>query len=345
VSDDLGARRLAALESLGIPGLREGLVVSEAKREYRVALGPDEVTATCAGKLLGRAEGRGDLPAVGDVVAVEVRPHPDGTSRATIHAVLPRKTKFSRRAAGLRDDEQIVAANVDTVFITVGLDADFNVRRIERYLAAVWESGATPVVLLTKSDLAADLDAKLAEARAVAGRAEVMAVSARTGDGVAAFRARLTPGETVAFTGSSGVGKSSLLNVLLGEETQRLQTTREHDSRGRHTTTHREMFTLPSGVRVIDTPGMRELQLWDTDEGIGAVFEDVVEIESRCRFGDCRHDREPGCAVRAALESGELDPARYESYRKLRAESERQQSRLERKRQERTLSRAQRKLR
>lgn len=294
-----------------------GRVVAESKGEYRVWANGAEYAAECVGRLLNRAASRGELPAVGDWVTLEETDH----QRARVRALLPRTTKFSRRAAGLRDDEQVVAANVDVAFITAGLDGDFNPRRLERYLAVAWESGATPVVLLTKSDLATDLAARVAEAERVAGRAEVIATSARNGEGLDRVRARLAPRVTVAFMGSSGVGKSTVANALLAREAQRTAEVRDHDQRGRHTTTHRELFVLPTGALLIDTPGMRELQLWDVSHGLDAAFEDVVAVVARCRFGDCGHHAEPGCAVRDALATGALDRARYESWRKLSDEA------------------------
>ncbi|MFO0648379.1 MAG: ribosome small subunit-dependent GTPase A [Polyangiales bacterium] len=294
-----------------------GRVVGESKGEYRVWAGGREYAAECVGRFLARASGRGELPAVGDWVTLEATDH----NRARVRALLPRSTKFSRRAAGNRDDEQVVAANVDVAFITAGLDGDFNLRRLERYLAVAWESGATPVVLLTKCDLVDDVGARVEEARRVAGRAEVIATSAVRGDGLDRVRALLAPRVTVAFMGSSGVGKSTVANALLAREAQRTAGVREHDQRGRHTTTHRELFVLPTGALLIDTPGMRELQLWDVSRGLDEAFEDVTGCVARCRFRDCGHGAEPGCAVREALASGALDPERFASWRKLSVEA------------------------
>ncbi len=320
-NDALGItpQQCEAFAALALATGRAGRVVGEAKGEYRVWADGDEYAAACASKLFGRAAGRGDLPAVGDWVALDLA----DAAAPRVVALLPRATKFSRKAAGHRDDEQVVAANVDVALISAGLDGDFNLRRLERYLAVAWESGATPVVLLTKCDLADDLAARVAEARGVAGRAEVIATSARTGEGVAAVRALLGPRVTVAFMGSSGVGKSTLANTLLARDAQRTQDVREHDQRGRHTTTHRELFVLPSGALLIDTPGMRELQLWDVSRGLDAAFEDVADLVARCRFSDCGHGAEPGCAVRDALAAGALDGARYASWQKLSDEAAR----------------------
>lgn len=316
-NDDLGlgdAQRAAMSD-----GDLVGRVVAEAKGEYRVWADGNEYAAECVGRLLGRAAGRGELPAVGDWVTLEATDH----QRARVRSLLPRTTKFSRRAAGQHVVEQVVAANVDVVFITVGLDGDFNLRRIERYLAVAWESGATPVVLLTKCDLVQDLAARVDEARSVAGRAEVIATSARAGIGLERLREILGPRVTVAFMGSSGVGKSTVANALLDREAQRTSEVREHDQRGKHTTTHRELFVLPTGALLIDTPGMRELQLWDVSHGLDAAFDDVTALAETCRFRDCGHGAEPGCAVRASLEAGELDRERFASWKKLSDEASR----------------------
>lgn len=323
-----------ALAALGDAALVAGRVVSESKGELRVWCEGRELAVTLSGRMQGRASGREALPAVGDWVALEVT----GDGRGVARALLPRRSAFVRRAAGHGGGAQVVAANVDVVLLVTGLDADFNVRRIERYLAAAWESGAAPVVVLTKADVCDDAAARAAEATAAAGRAPVVVVSALTGDGVEAVRAHLRPGETVAVTGSSGAGKSTLANALAGAEVQRTGAVRAHDHRGRHTTTRRELLVLPGGALLIDTPGMRELQLWDVGEGLDAAFEDVAELAARCRFGDCAHGREPGCAVREALASGALDRARYESWAKLRGEAE--ATRAERARRQRAIGRA-----
>ena len=232
-------------------------------------------------------------------------------------------TVFSRKAAGRDGGEQVVAANVDVVFVAMGLDGDYNLRRVERYLAVAWESGAEPVVVLTKRDLCDDADARAAAVRAVSGRAEVIVTSAKDGSGVDALWRWLTARRTGAILGSSGAGKSTLANALLGRDALRTGEVRAHDQRGQHTTTRRELVVLPSGAMLIDTPGMRELQLWDVSRGLDAAFEDVVEVAARCRFRDCAHGKEPGCAVREALAAGVLDGARYASWEKLRDEAAR----------------------
>ncbi len=306
-----------AFAALALPGASLGRVVSEARGEYRVWSEGAELAAECTGRMFARAAGRGDLPAVGDWVAVE----PLGEGRAALVARLPRATAFTRRAAGTHAVEQVVAANVDVVFIAMGLDGDCNLRRLERYLAVAWESGAAPVVVLTKSDLADDPEALAAEVRGVSGRAPVAVTSARAGVGLEALGAWLAPGKTVAILGSSGAGKSTLANALLAREALRVGAVRAHDQRGRHTTTHRELFVLPSGALLIDTPGMRELQLWDVSQGLDLAFEDVAAVAAGCRFRDCLHGAEPGCAVRAALADGSLAQVRFDHWAKLRDEA------------------------
>lgn len=256
------------------------------------------------------------FPAVGDWVAVS--PQPD-EPRATIHAVLPRSSAVHRKVAGTRSDSQVVAANVDRLLICVGLDLDFNLRRIERYVTLAYASGAAPFILLTKSDLCAEAARCVAQVQEIAIGTPVLALSAATGDGLAAVGELSRPGLTLALVGSSGVGKSTLINALLGREAMATRAVRAHDHRGQHTTTHRQLLLVPDGGVVIDTPGMRELQL-PADASAEAAFADIESLSSGCRFGDCRHEQEPGCRVRAALETGELDEARLESYRKQQRE-------------------------
>ena len=235
---------------------------------------------------------------------------------------LPRKSFFSR-LDGWHGTEQAVAANMDLVFAVQSLNENFNLKRLERYLTLGWNSGASPIVLLTKADLPGDHGEMLKAARSISGEAPVFALSSKTGEGMDQLAPYLRPGITAAFLGSSGVGKSSLINAVSGEEIMSVGGIREYDSAGRHTTTHRQLLLLKSGVLVIDTPGMRELGMWDAGEGLSTAFPDVEKFLGKCRFSDCKHESEPGCAVRAAIESGELDPARLESYMQLAGESER----------------------
>lgn len=304
------------------PYLHHGFVPArvalEHKHAYHVLSAFGELDAECTGKLVHDATHRANFPAVGDWVVVRPR---DGEAKADIHAVLPRQTKFSRRAAGSDAVEQIVAANVDTVFLVTALDHNYNLRRIERYLAVARESGAQPVVVLNKADLHVDPAAARAEVESVAVGAPVVTLSAARQEGLEALAPWLTTGQTVALLGSSGVGKSTLINRLLGAERQVTQSVSTAVNKGRHTTTHRELLVAPSGALVIDTPGMRELQLWDVDAAaVDATFADVTALVAQCRFGDCTHRAEPNCAVQAALDSGTLDLERWQSYEKLQRE-------------------------
>jgi ribosome biogenesis GTPase len=297
-------------------------IIREEREAYLVQTAHGTQLARVAGRLRAAARARADFPAVGDWVAVDgaSRSSADGAGVAVIHAVLPRRSLFVRRAAGRTGEAQPVAANVDLVFLVSGLDGDFNARRIERYLTLAWESGAAPVVVLNKADVCPDLAARMAETEALAVGAPVVAVSAVDGRGVEALRAQVAPGTTAAFLGSSGVGKSSLINALCGAARQRTAAVREDDSHGRHTTTHRELLVLPGGGVLIDTPGMRELQLWGDDAGLEQAFADVAALAAGCRFRDCAHAGEPGCAVRAALADGTLAGERFASYQKLQRE-------------------------
>jgi ribosome biogenesis GTPase len=239
-----------------------------------------------------------------------------------IHAVLPRRTKFSRTEAGGGPEEQILAANIEEVFVVAALSGEVNLRRLERYLAMAWEGGAQPSVILTKSDLCDDVPAAVKTVTEIASGIPVHVVSNVTCKGLKALRTSLRPARTVVLLGPSGVGKSTLINRLYGDDFLPTLPVRESDQKGRHTTTERQMLQLPSGALVIDTPGLRELQLWEGENGIEDAFADITALAAGCRFSDCRHDAEPGCAVRAAIEAGEFDAARLESHRKLQRETE-----------------------
>ncbi len=314
-NDGLGASFEPQLEAGLVPGR-----ISTQHRGVAVALTEvGEVRAELPGRLRHEATEARDLPTVGDWVAL--RPLDDG--RALIEAVLPRSSLISRKTPWLATKEQLLAANVDLVLLVQALPLDVNPRRLERYLATVWESGATPVIVLTKTDLAGDeLPGLLAEVEDVALGVPVHPVCNVTGEGLDALRQHLLPGRTLVLLGSSGVGKSTIVNRLAGEELLETQEVREADQRGRHTTTRRELLLLPGGGLVIDTPGLRELQLWNVEEGLHQAFGDVDEIAARCKFRDCAHQTEPGCAIREALRSGELNPERWSSYVKLQREQE-----------------------
>lgn len=302
-----------------------GRVVLEHTHIYRVGTAEGELLARVSGRLRHRAASRPDFPAVGDWVVVE----PVAASDARIHAVLPRFSRFSRRAAGDATEEQLVAANIDVVFLVGGLDGDFNPRRIERYLVVASESGARPVIVLNKADLVPDPARHVAEVESIAPGVAVHAVSAREANSMDVLRQYVAFGRTAALLGSSGVGKSTIVNRLVGYDLLRTQDVRITDSRGRHTSTARQMVLLEGGGILIDTPGMRELQLWDSGEAFGDAFADIEALAASCRFRDCRHLQEPGCAVRAAVASGELSTIRLESFHKLDAERAQQAKQLD----------------
>jgi ribosome biogenesis GTPase / thiamine phosphate phosphatase len=299
------------------PGLEPGRVAVQHRGSWEVVTERGESLAEITGRLRHEAD-PGELPVVGDWVGLR-----DGL----IDAVLPRRSKFSRKTPWTEIAEQVLVANVDVAFLVMGLDdRDFNVRRLERYLTTAWEGGTEPVIVLNKADLAYDLEGQHAETETVAFGVPVHVVSAETGTGIEELPRHLAGNRTVALLGSSGVGKSSIINRLLGEEHFRIGDVRA-DGRGRHTTTHRELVALPGGGVIIDTPGLRELQLWDADDGLDQAFVDVAELIAQCRFADCQHRTEPDCAVKAALADGSLPADRWESYQKL----QRELARLERK--------------
>ena len=319
------AARFSPFEERGLAPAR----VARADRDrWMVFAGSCADAATQPAVVSGRfrhdATGPADFPAVGDWVAVAAG------DPCVIHAVLPRGSAFRRLAPGRETVEQVIAANVDVVFLVAGLDGDFNPRRIERYVAAVWESGAQPVVVLNKADVLSEGDAlaeRVAEVESIAIGVPVVALSAREGSGLEALAPHLVPGRTIALVGSSGVGKSTLVNALLGEDRQDTGAVRADDSRGRHTTTYRELIPLPGDVLLLDTPGMREFALWGggeedapADGGLGAAFPEIDDLAASCRFGDCAHDLEPDCAIQAALADGTLDVERHASWRKLQRE-------------------------
>ena len=294
-----------------------GRVAIEFNQIFRIYVEDGELDAVTAGRLKHRARGRAELPAVGDWVAVRKRPEED---RGVIVGVLPRRSAFTRRAAGEVTGEQVVAANVDVVFVVMGLDRDYNVRRLERYLLMARESGASPVVLLTKPDLCSDLSAHVREVTSLTGDILVHVVNPKRGEGIEQLRGDLGPGSTAALLGSSGVGKSTIINRLVGADIRRTREVRESDSRGRHTTMHRELVVLPGGGLIIDTPGMRELQLWDAGDSVRETFDEIEALAAGCHFGDCRHRDEPRCAVKAAVAEGKVAAGRLESYLKVQDE-------------------------
>ena len=320
-----------AFENLSLDDAVPGRVVWQSAYSYRIQCESGEIAAEPTGKVKAA-----DLPAVGDWVAV--RPQATG-EMGTILAILPRKSAFSRNAAGKAVNEQVVATNIDNVLIVTDLDQDFNLRRIERYITLVYNSGAGPVVVLNKTDLSADVETAILQTQDVSPGVPVYAVSAGEDQGIEQLMDHLGHGKTVAFLGSSGVGKSTIINRLLGEDRMEVGEVREADGKGRHTTTHRELVALPGGGAVIDTPGMREIQVWGDEEGLADAFPEIDELAAACHFRNCRHDSEGGCAVREALDSGGLNTERFDSYMKLRAEFESlgrrrsQQARMEERRE------------
>jgi ribosome biogenesis GTPase / thiamine phosphate phosphatase len=292
-------------------------VLRENRGKYIACNDGGEFTCEVTGKYRFENEGKSQFPTVGDWVVTSIVPH---EQKATIHAILPRKSVFSRKVAGEITEEQPIAANIDVIFIITGLDLNYNLRRIERYLSIGWESGATPVVLLNKADVCPETQQRKLEVENIAPGVDVYTLSAYSQSDLEQLRKYIAPGKTIAFLGSSGVGKSTIINELLGANRLKVNEVSGLNSLGRHTTTFRELIMLPHGGMVIDTPGMRELQVWGNEDGLELAFEDIKELSNNCRFKDCRHENEPGCAVQEAIGSGALDRKRFDNYLKLKKE-------------------------
>lgn len=298
-------------------GLHAARVAVQYNHSYLVYAEDGELRAETTGKLRYQVSTSEELPTTGDWVAIQPLPK---ESKAIIHAVLPRKTKFSRQAAGRVTQEQVVAANIDTVFLVCGLDQDLNVRRLERYLFTVWQNGSSAVIVLNKADLSSDVADQRAQVESVAMGLPVVVTSACQQDGAVGLCKYLTPGKTAAFIGSSGVGKSSLINRLLGYDRQQIRQLSDDTGRGQHTTTARELLLLPGGGLIIDTPGMREIQLFGDEDTLELAFDDIDSLAQQCRFRNCQHLQETGCAVQQAIADGVLEAQRLASYRKLQRE-------------------------
>ncbi|MGI8928460.1 MAG: ribosome small subunit-dependent GTPase A [Candidatus Limnocylindrales bacterium] len=309
--------RVAALFEPHSGSLQPGRVLSEHRGGYVVATEQGEIDAGVSGRYRHEAATAEAFPAVGDWVALDMA---DGGQSGVIQALVPRKTRFLRQGRGDGLNAQVVAANVDTVLLVMGLDHDFNLRRIERYVTLAWSSGADPVIVLNKADLCDDVPGRMADVASVAPGVPIRVLSALSGTGLESLTPLLEPGKTIALLGSSGVGKSTIVNALLGWERQSTGAVREDDQRGRHTTTMRELVVTPSGALLLDSPGMRSVGMWEAEDGLAEAFADVEAFASQCRFTDCAHGGEPGCAVRAAIADGSLPASRFESQQKLTRE-------------------------
>ncbi len=314
--------------------LEPARITQEHKGSYVMINAGGEYLAEISGKMRYTAREYSDFPAVGDWVLANIFPE---EKKGIIHAILERKTRFSRKAVlsgGMPDsqgktEEQVIAANINTVFIVNSMDSDFSLRRIERYMTSIYDSNMNPVIVLNKSDIVSDIDSYINQAESIAFGVPVIPVSGLTGTGVDALRGFIHRGETVVFLGSSGVGKSTIINSLTGSDRQKVNTVRESDHKGRHTTTTRELIILPDGGILIDTPGMREFQPWKGEKDTGSAFEDIESFARKCRFKDCSHESEPGCAVKQALDNGDLDTGRYRNYMQMKREARYLETRVE----------------
>lgn len=307
------------LEKCQVENLLIGRICAEYKESYKLFSEFGELSAVISGKFRKNSKNREDFPAVGDWVLFD---YIENENKAIIQEILPRKSKFSRKVAGQQTQEQIIASNVDFAFIVCALNYDFNLRRIERYLSLIWQSGATPVVVLTKTDLCLDVQDKISEVENIAFGVDVHAISNISAEGIEVFQKYFADNKTAVLLGSSGVGKSSLINNLFQEEIMKVNVLRKNIEKGRHTTTHKQMIILPEGGLIIDTPGIRELQLWDAQDGISQVFSDIEEFAKHCKYSDCNHINEPNCAVQEAIKGGFIDSSRLENYLKVQKEQE-----------------------
>ncbi len=314
--NDLGWDHFFASQCFDEPELIPARVFRQDVNQYHLYSAEGDLLGQLPGKFRMEARSKAEFPAVGDWVLTR-RIQGDEPHKVTIERLLERKSKFSRKEAGEIVDEQIIAANIDTAFIVSGLDDDFNPNRIERYLLLSWDSGAMPVILLNKADVCDDVEARVEELESIAMGTPILVLSAADGTGIEALAPYFGPGQTCALMGSSGVGKSTIINSLIGYEHFETGAVREGDSKGRHTTTFRELVPLPSGGIVIDTPGMREIQVWADESSLGKSFSDIEELALQCKFSDCKHETEPGCAIRRAIGDGSLDEERLERYEKL----------------------------